>query len=378
MRLGIILPTSQLYSSIAIDFITGVRMAIADAGLENDIEIHFESLERGANKDKVLSTATNLVIQKQTDVNILFCSYKFLEEISDSLVALQRPFIVTNIGGNPNLCTPKKHLLINSLDLWESAYLAAEWAVGKFGPKTAHTTYFYEAGFDIFNNFSNGLSKAKGEVAFNLVSPFDPDPNDFVGLQNAMKNESIDFLYAQYSGKDAVRFLNNWVNSAENGNQNIVTSGVLMNKEILEQVNGIPKNVHNVISWEPTLDNEKNRDFVKRYEERSENPVNYFSLLGFECAGSICEAMKNEKWSPKGTDQFNSILESRFEGPRGLRDFNNVLQSTQSESFVFTLNEDGGTFCEAHLGVLENKEQYLADQKINFNPSGWFQPYLCQ
>lgn len=353
-------------------------MAIAEAGLENEIEIHFESLERGANKDQVLRTATNLVIQKQTDVNILFCNCQFLEEISDSLVALQRPFIITNIGGNPNLCAAKDNLLINSLDLWESAFKAAEWAVTRFGPKSALTTYFYEAGFDIYNSFTIGLSKAQGEVAFNLVSPFDPNPSDFDELMNVLKIESPDFLYALYSGQDAVRFLNNLVNSSDNGKCNIVTSGVLLNREILDKVHGIPKGVHNVISWDKNLDSENNLDFVGRYNERSENQPNYFSVLGYEGAGSICAAMKSEHWSPKGSDQFKALRESCFVGPRGVRDYNNALNATQSESFVFTLNEEGDTFCEGSLGFLEHKTSHIESLKLNHMPSGWSQPYLCQ
>ena len=180
MKLGILLPTSKLYPSLQIDFTAGIRMAIAEFGLEEEIEFVFESIHQGTDKNLILNSVNKLVLQHQTDVNILFSNFLLMEDISSSLNALEKPLILTNMGGNlPSYLEPGEFIFTNSFGLWESAFLSAKWAVNKFGKKTAHGSYFYEAGYNMYSAFCKGLEEAQGEVVFNQISEFNPDPNDF-------------------------------------------------------------------------------------------------------------------------------------------------------------------------------------------------------
>jgi ABC-type branched-subunit amino acid transport system substrate-binding protein len=379
MKLGILLPTSQLYPSLMIDFSNGLRMAIAQYQLEHDIELVFESIEQGTDKNLVLKAMNKLVLQDQTDVNILFCNSLMIEEIAPSLNALQRPILIANMGGNiPKLFNLGAFLFTNSFGLWESAHLAAKWGVDKFGKKVAHGSYFYEAGYDLYGSFCLGLKKAGGEVIFNQISEFNPNPNDFQNFMKQMELETPDFLYMLYSDRDAVSFLNKLGQSHENGKYPIVTSGVLLNDEIIERVEYSPAKVFNVSSWDLSDNNAANIKFIEAYNEQIGKDPNYFALLGYECAGTVCAAMTDNGWSKTGKAQAQAIKESLFSGPRGKLNFDNALQATGFEHQVYELNGVKNREKFESIGRLENIEALVEASQSNQNAAGWLQPYLCQ
>lgn len=379
MKLGLLLPTSQLYPSLMVDFSAGLRMAIAQNQLENDIELVFESINQGTNKNLILNSVNKLVLQDQTDVNILFCNALLIQEIAPSLNALQRPTLLTNMGGNiSKLRNPGAFLFSNSFGLWESAYLAAKWGIAKFGKKVAHGSYFYEAGYDLYASFCLGLKEATGEVIFNQISEFNPNPDDFQNFMKQMELETPDFLYMLYSDRDAVSFLNKLGESHENGKYPIVTSGVLLNDEIIEKVEYSPAKVFNVSSWDLSDNNEDNIKFIEAYNEQTGKDPNYFALLGYECAGTVCAAMADNGWSKIGKAQAQAIKNSRFSGPRGKLNYDNALQATGFEHHVYELNGAKNRQKVESMGRLENRETLVEESETNQNAAGWLQPYLCQ
>lgn len=378
MKLGILLPTSKLYPSLLIDFTAGVRMAIAEFGLGDDVELVFESIHQGTEKNLILNAVNKLVLQHQTDANILFSNYLLLEEISSSLNALQKPLIVTNMGGNmPSFFEPGEFILSNSYGLWESAFLAAKWGEGKFGKKTAHGSYFYEAGYNLYSAFCMGLEEAEGEVVFNQISQFNPDPNDFENFEKLAEAESPDFLYALYSERDAVDFLSKLSKSEMNGKYPVVSSGVLLNDEIIEKVEGTPKDVFNIMSWDLSDQSPENVRFVETYEEQTGNKPNCFSLLGYECSALIFSAMKNDSWGKNGKSQVDTLKNIDFTGPRGKLSFDET-NSTVASHNVYTLDGNMERRKLETLGPLENRNDVVKASQETTSPAGWFQPYLCQ
>lgn len=378
MKIGILLPTSKLYPSIIVDFNAGVRMALAQFGRMNDVEIVFENIHQGTDKSIVMNAVSKLVLQHQTDVNILFANYLILEDIASSLNALETPLIITNIGGNaPIFFNVNEFIFSNSIGFWESANMAAQWAVEKFGPKTAHGSYFYEAGYGMYTAFCEALKQAKGEVVFNQISEFNPNPEDFSIFEQQMALENPDFLYMLYSERDAVDFLNKLSQSEMNGKYPIVTSGVLINDEILEKVSGSSKDIFNVATWDLSDDNPSNVSFIENFKNANGKQPNYFALLGYECAALVCSASSDEHWGAGGRSKVQALKNITFDGPRGTLDFqhsNNIAVSHH----VYSLSEKNERYKVESLGKLNNRDGVILNLKENSNPSGWFQPYLCQ
>jgi len=378
MKLGLLLPTSKLYPSLMIDFSAGVRMAISEHGLDDDIEIIFENIHQGTDKNLILNAVNKLVLQHQTEVNILFANFLLMEDIASSLNALSRPLLVTNMGGNiPNQFESGDFIFSNSFALWESAHLAGVWGAKKFGKKVAHGSYFYEAGYGIYRSFCEGLKKSEGEIIFNQVSEFNPDPNDFSNFMKQMQVETPDFLYMLYSERDAVDFLNKLTNSEYNGKYPIVTSGVMLNDEITSKVDKPIKKIYNISSWDASDKTEANQKFVQKYKKQTGNYANYFALLGYECATAVCEAFKSDNWSKNGGDQATAIRSCKFESPRGelsFAEFNMV----QVDHHVYTIDENHKRSRMETIGQLPSRTEGIEASKLENNPAGWFQPYLCQ
>jgi branched-chain amino acid transport system substrate-binding protein len=378
MKLGLLLPTSKMYPTLMIDFSAGVRMAISEFGMENEIELIFESIHQGTDKNLVLNSVNKLVLQHQTEVNILFSNFLLMEDIASSINALQRPTLLTNIGANiPNLFDSGDYILSNSFCLWESAHLAGKWGTKKFGKKSAHGSYFYEAGYNLYGSFCRGIAEENGEIIFNQISDFNPDPNDYQNFMKQMTVETPDFLYMLYSERDAVNFLNNLSKSPENGMYPIVTSGVLLNDEVLNKVEDTPKNIYNVTSWDVSDTSDNNKEFVSTYKNQTGNAPNHFALLGYECAAAILSAMQEEGWSKNGKDQVEAIKNNTFVSPRGKMEFDDT-NATSFAHYVYHLDESKRRVKTDTIGTLQERKEIIELTKTDQNPAGWFQPYLCQ
>jgi branched-chain amino acid transport system substrate-binding protein len=353
-------------------------MAIAEFGLEDDVELIFESIHQGTDKDLILNTANKLVLQHQTDANILFSNFLLMEEIASSLNALQKPLILSNMGGNlPNLFEPGEYIFSNTLGLWESAYLGAKWGVNKFGKKTAHGSYFYEAGYSLYSSFCRGLNEAGGEILFNQVSEFNPDPNDFANFEMQMELESPDFLYMLYSERDAVDFLNKFSQSEMNGKYPVISSGVLLNDEILDKVDQASKNVFNVSTWDASDESDENKRFIQAFAEKNGKTPNFFNVLGYECTGLVLSACESDEWARDGKSQVNALKSIDFLGPRGKLSFDE-MNATQAQHKIYTIDESKKRYQIDSLGIMESRSDVINASKETANPAGWFQPYLCQ
>lgn len=378
MKIGILLPTSKLYPSLMMDFAAGLRLALFESQLENEVELVFESVNHTTDRNQVMNVMNKMVLQHLTDVNILFINYLLLDDIAESINALGRPTIVTNMGGNlPYTLQHGEFIFINDFDLCRSAFLSARWGVQKFGKKVAHGSYFYEAGYGMYNTFMKGLNHAEGEIIFNQISELNPDPNDFSSFMLQMKAETPDFLYMLYSERDAVDFLNKLNQSEENGQYPIVTSGVLLNDEVLEKVTGNPKGIYNFATWDVSETSDANKKFVENYKEQTGKSPNYFSLLAYESIGVILEAMKSEGWAKSGSIQAKAIKESKFNGPRGEVSFDESTHETKFEHHVYSLDANRNRQKSDSIGLFPY-EQELKTACQNEIPVGWFQPYLCQ
>lgn len=379
MKLGILLPTSKMYPSLPLDFLSGIRLAFKEQNVINDIEIIYQGIQNGSDKELIITELNKMVLQNQVDMNIVFANPMIADEITITAEALQRPIIVTNIGANiPNAKLNSPYVLINSLNLWESAYLASFFGIEKFGRKIAHGSYFYEAGYQLYQFFMEGVQKKRGEIVFNQIAEFNPNPNDFMNFMAKAKEEKPDFLYLLYSERDAISFLNNLINSDENGLYPIVTSGVLLNDEILKNVNGVPKNIYNICSWDKSLKNKINEKFTTDIKDLTGKESNYFSLLGFECGMAVALGIQEKSWSADGLNQYETIKNCIFEGPRGKVDFVSGLGMTQYDNYLFTLDSNGTTIQNKCLDKIKDRNYLLEESLKKQRFSGWFQPYLCQ
>lgn len=379
MKLGILLPTSNMYPSLPADFLSGLRLALKEENVNTEVEILYQGIENGSNEKLIVNELNKMVLQNQVDINIIFANPMFTNIITTTVEALQKPVIITNIGANiPNGKLNSPYVLTNSLNLWESAYAASFFGIENFGLKIAHGSYFYEAGYQLYQSFMNGIQKKNGKIVFNQISGFNTNTNDFKNFMALAEIEKPDFLYLLYSERDATSFLNNLINSDYNGKYPIVTSGVLLNSEILEKVKGIPKNIYNICSWDKSLKNKNNEKFCLDIKNTSGKEANYFSLLGFECGLAIAKGIKNKTWSNNGFNQYETIKNCIFKGPRGKIDFSNGLGTTQFENHVFILNEKGDTTQFSSINKIENRQDLILKSINEQGFSGWLQPYLCQ
>lgn len=379
MKLALFIPSSKIYPSLTVDFVNGVKYALEKFNASSNIELIFHSIGVGTNKDEIAKAMNDMVIQDNIDAFILYVNTIILEDLAPTIEGLKRPVMISNIGANiwfKNI--PTNYVLTNSYNLWESAYQSAQWGIHKWGKKIAHGSYFYEAGYQIYESFIEGTKPLDGEIVFNQISELNPNPDDFNIFMESIKEDTPDFLYMVYSERDAYTFLNKLTDSPYNGTYPIISSGTLIDDDCLEKLTGYPEEIYNVTSWDISLDTPENTEFTKGYESFYGEVANYFSLLGYECGATFAHAVKSEQWSKNGQQQFEILKNTTVEGPRGTIEFSNENHSTQYNNYVFKLNKDLKRTIVDKLGKLDHKHQLIQKKQQEDKLFGWLQPYLCQ
>ena len=78
---------------------------------------------------------------------------------------------------DPNL--KNDYLIHQTLNLWEAMYYAGNYAVENIGKNVATTASFYEAGYQLFYAFFNGVVLNGGNIVHNHVVGADYKNYDF-------------------------------------------------------------------------------------------------------------------------------------------------------------------------------------------------------
>lgn len=372
IKIGILLPRSDMYPTLALDFLNGFRMGLSDRG-DNVItpELVIESIGN-ATGDYVLKTAEKMILQENVDLTISFCSIFNLKELVSIFSAYKKNLIHLDLGGNvltPDHVSP--YVIHQSLNLWQSAYRSGEYAAKNLGKNAAIAASFYDGGYHLLESFVKGFTSNGGNIIYPYVAPFDYKTETYQNLVDGLQNHKPDFVYSLFTYKEEIKVLNALSEKLEDKNLPILWSPLLD----LGQQNCTLSNVFSISSWDLDCEDTEMLKFQNSYSQTYEKSPNSIGLLGYETGLTVQQLYSGAEKTPSEIGQSSKQL--NIPSPRGKLSFNSFHESQTPVNLVRKYDFSDGTYTRTVIQRMEKTfDETLYDHFKHLTTSGWQNPYI--
>jgi len=375
LKIGVLLPKSDMFPRLAIDFLNGFKLSFNPLVDQNYVpKLLIESVGN-ATDSSLLERVERMLLQEETDVIVCFCSYFMLDSLVTIANSYRKPIVHVTLGARvlkPTHVSP--YVLHVSLNLCQTSYLSGQYAAANFGKKAALLSSFYDGGYQLTESFFQGFIDNEGEVVYNYVSPMDYKSETFDSMIEGLKATQPEVLFSVFSYKEGNKVL---AKLAQSGLDSIPTVAIpLMTDESNEVEVQLPENFYSIASWAFGEDLKLMDDFRNSYLSKYNETPNIFSLLGDEVGAILLHCLQNESSIPAqvGTYFSNKTLTT----PRGELRFSKYNESIPQYFKLRKLEGTDGNYQNAVQEVLDSSFSDIIYNKMEELPyTGWKNPYIC-
>lgn len=376
LKIGILLPRSDMYQGLAIDVMNGIKLAMKTSD-NSSIALKYLVEGVGNAADHILiKEAEKMILQEDVALTISFCGAQLLEELIKIHDGYKKPLIHIDLGGNvlrKKFTSP--YVVHHTLNLWQSTYAAGMYAAKNLGKKATVASSFYDGGYHLTASFVQGFEDHGGTIAGYYVSPMDYRSDPFDKLIETIKTTDPDLLFALFSYNEGKKVFEVLSQSEFNGKIPIMAIP-LMTDEVINTENYDLKNVSSMASWAFDDESASMCSFVDSYQTHYEDAPNIMGLLGFEVGLLISNCMNNNERIPSKIGEYFST--QHIESPRGTLSFN---AHNESQVKKFKLRKFNFNQVKYHNTVTETMDvsfiEELYEKFETLPDSSWKNPYIC-
>jgi len=380
MKIGLLLPENAGYPKLAVNYQFGFEMQFRiqnQSVLLEEVETHFYSIYN----DDFYKKAKSLLFVSDVDIVVTHASISLLSGAWELFHHNQKFLLGTIIGEKVGVSIPHSpYVFINSLNLWQSNWLAGKWAAENYGKKVAIVTSFYDAGYDSTNTFKLGYENGGGnQIGIFMVDPphgsFNPG-----AVITELETFMPDVVFAHLSGIPASAFIKAYLKSSLNGNIPLVASPLALTESALKSYGQDSCGIKSIFTWSPVLENNENINFISNLQKEKVDFPDVFHLLGYESALLLIKAIDcivNEDFDAQ---KFSCNLEKiEIDTPRGI-----VKMDSQSHIACspYYLREVCNSKDKLVNQVLTEQVAFIDENQEEIHreysgiTSGWINPYL--
>lgn len=375
LKVGVMLPRSDMYPTLAKDFLNGLKLAYQLGEQQNtypNILIEGIGNATGAN---LLAIAEKLILQEDVDLVISFCSYYNLSEFVRVFESYKKPLIHIDLGGNVLKADHvNPYVIHHTLNLWHSCYLAGVYAANSNGKRAALTTSYYDGGYNLAESFVKGFTDSGGEIVFNYVSPMDYKSETFDDMLEGLQSTMPEVVFSLFSFKEGNKVRDLLAHSELNGKTTFIAAP-LLTEDTLRHTQKSLDNLLSIASWAFEDEIEQMQSFNKGYQNAYEVSPNLISLMAYEVGLLLTHFMSETGNIPNRIGDAVAFL--LLDTPRGEITYNDYNESQVTHNYVrkFISSKEG---CKNELlatidAKCENElYEYFKDHPF----SGWHNPYI--
>ncbi|MCX7623674.1 MAG: ABC transporter substrate-binding protein [Thermomicrobium sp.] len=321
-RVGVILTMTGSQASLGESQRNGMEyyLSTIDAAA-GDWQIELVVEDSAGKPDQALTKAQKLVERDHVQALAGIILSSEAAALRDYVVEKKIPCIIGNAGLVALACDPakKSEFIFNVAKLQGQAEAPlARYAVEKLGYKRmVLTAPDYTAGHNRANVFKNVFERAGGTVVDAVFPP--QGTQDFGPYLQRILQQQADAVWAFYSGEDAVRFVQQYVEFGVRDRFPLIATGDTVDENILEQQGDAALGVLSVLHYSPLYESEANRRFVAEYRAKYGAVPNQFSYQGYLNARVIGEALQALGGQATFTTEafLQALRAARFAGPVG-------------------------------------------------------------
>lgn len=375
LKIGILFPRSDMFPTLAMDFLNGLKLAFKTFGGDLLIpKLIIESVGNATGKSLV-QTAEKMILQEDVDLTISFCGIFNLKELVRIFNAYKKPLIHVDLGGN---VFRKEHIssyvIHHTLNLCQSAYFSGVYAANTFGKNAALAISFYDGGYHLAESFARGFTENGGNVVYTYVSPMDYKSELFETMIDGIQKANPDFVHLLFSYKEGEKVFEVISKSSLNGNVPFLATP-LMTEETGGFDNCNVENVFSISSWGFDSAIPQMNSFQNHYSHIYGNSPNIFALMGFETGQIISVCLGTDNKIPSKIGEFVSSLV--IDSPRGEIIFNRFNETQISLNKIKHFLFDETQYKNTVVKTLNSSfQEELYEKFQNYPESGWHNPYI--
>ena len=377
LKIGILLPRADMFPSLAMDFLNGLRSIIQVPECAFPMpKLYIESIGNAAT-EATIRIAEKLILQENIDLTISFCSFSRLEEMVRIFDSYRKPLIHLDMGGNiikkAEHFSP--HVIHHTLNAWQSAYASGVYAANKFGKKGAMISSYYDAGYHLSTGFFAGFTASGGEMVYNYVAPMDYKSETYEGMINGLEEANPDVIFSLFSFKESEKVMDVISRSDLNGKKPFITTG-FMTDERVHSRNYQLEQVYSVASWSFDDENSSMQEFILSYKNTYNVSPNIMSLLGYETGQLVLKLVDETGNIPVNIGDV--IQDKTINTPRGEIIFNDINESLAKEQKIRKFDFNQITYHNTvidHIDLTDSKNLHKMFADLPY--SGWLNPYIC-
>lgn len=380
MKVGLLLPRSSYYTSIAFDILDGLRQRISLDGNKDVVNIFSENIGFGAEKQAVYRAAEQLIIQHDVDVVFGYIGHSMAQLLRPLFLSTNRLLIVLDAGASMPQEWPRcENIIYHSLNNSLGAFYLGELVRRDGIREAAFSTCYYDGGYLHTLALAKGLERAEVAIRYNIATGYIREGFSMSGLKPYMESGGRKAVAAIFSGDFLQWFFQEMNSHFKGGEEAIYLPPFALEEKMLEQAPFPNGRVKGVASWSVDLQNRENDVFVRKMHEEGKT-ANLFSLLGWE-AGQLIDILKNSGHLIKaGNKAVEHLMESSFETPRGTVAFAPEVNTSYGPLYEADIVENGRNGCKLDISSAISAKAVFSEMiqiELNNAVSGWQNSYVC-
>lgn len=382
MNIGILLPRSNAYPLLGLDFMEGIKAFLVQAGLSAELHIFAESIGFGGIEKEVYAKTEKLLLIDDVDVLVGFLDQKVLELVKPLVSASGKLMIVVNPGANyPANWVPQPNMVTLGLQHAFLCALTGAAASNGTGIQAGVATTFYDCGYLHLASMVHEFIASKGMLKFNYINKqldneeFNIDElSGFLSVNTGTKN-----LLCVFNSLYATHFYKALNVYDKAGDLHLYVSPMMLEKKALENLEkGFHFSLEGFMPWHHSVPNEENRRFIDHYQKEIKKDPGIFSLLGWETGIIINEIFSGHNKEYRNGESVVELLKTKpLKGPRGALHLDPETQYFLSPAIRCRIAA-GSTQPEMEYDLdFKNEWEDFCEKPLEGTAAGWTNTYLC-
>jgi branched-chain amino acid transport system substrate-binding protein len=336
LKIGVLLPYSDIYQALGESITAGMEMAFADAGNKaGGRALQIIKEDEGTAVDPAVQKARKLIEQDEVAFVTGIVSSGVLAGVRDLFHNNKRLLICSNAGANAlSRAAKSPYIWRTSFTNWQPNWPVGTWAAQNVGKKAFISVPDYGAGADTVASFSNSFQAAGGTVMQVQKTPF-PNIGDPAPFITEIQKAAPDFLYCFYSGAASIAFLKSWGQFGLAGKIPLLGSGFMVEEDVLPSLADTALGVRTGLHWAYGLDNAENKNFKDAYKKKTNKDANVFAVAGYDTGKLIVETLNKLNGDTSSVDKLIEAMGSiTFKSPRGTFSLDKKTQAPSQHIYL--------------------------------------------
>ncbi|GJM39740.1 MAG: hypothetical protein DHS20C20_00220 [Ardenticatenaceae bacterium] len=360
VHIGVLTPTTGNLAANGEDVNKGINLFFDSIGnTVGNVTIELSFADTAANPEQALEQARRLVEQEEIDILLGLVSSSVAVPLAQFADENEIPLIVAVAGGTPVITGPERSpyvfragITTGQLEPPFGWYVSTELGY----ERAAIFAWDFSSGHARADAFAETFTAGGGEVINQQFAPL--GTTDFGPFIGQVDPDSIDVVYAFFSGSTAISFVNQMSEFGFTPEIKIVGPGFIAESEILPSMGSAADGIISATHYTPAIDSAENDKFIELYQATGGDLPGTYVESGYLASQITVAALGEIAGDMSNIQAYLDALQSlEIEGPGGLFRFDERGQGIRNVYIIEVVEEDDGSLNHVLLDVLEEVTQ---------------------